>query len=98
MLGANHHISGICAMSEVEAHGGRTEESVFGEAYCSRHVQSHLAVPDGQNPRNLSGAANYPGQWVGLRRKKIQNSGNFIWDSRGSGRVRSGTERCDCKS
>ena len=25
-------------MSEVEVHGGGTEKSVCGEAYCSRHV------------------------------------------------------------
>lgn len=31
-------ISGVYAMSEAEAHGGGTEESVCGEAYCSRHV------------------------------------------------------------
>jgi len=31
-------ISGVYATSEAEAHGGGTEESVCGEAYCSRHV------------------------------------------------------------
>ena len=34
-------------------------------------LQSHLAVPDGKNPRNLSGTANYPGQRVKIWCKTI---------------------------
>jgi len=61
-----------------------------------KQVHSHLAVHDGQNPRNLSGAANYPGQRIRLWCKEVQNSRNFIWDSGGFGRARFGTARCDC--
>ncbi|RPB03388.1 hypothetical protein L873DRAFT_1801033 [Choiromyces venosus 120613-1] len=34
-------------------------------------VQSHPAIPDGQNPKNLSGTAGDPGQQVGFWCKKI---------------------------
>jgi len=45
---------------------------------------------------NLSGTANYPGQRVRFWCKKIQNSENFIRDSGGSGRVRSGAATVIC--
>lgn len=36
ICGAKTTISGVYAMSEAEAHGGGTEESICGETYCSK--------------------------------------------------------------
>ncbi|RPA99607.1 hypothetical protein L873DRAFT_896321 [Choiromyces venosus 120613-1] len=52
-------------------------------------------VPDGQNPKNLSGTANDPGQQIRFWCKEIQNSQRFIRGNEESGRVRSGTTGCN---
>jgi len=52
-------------------------------------VHSPPAIPDGQNPKNLSGAMSDPGQQARLRCKEIQNLSSFIRDSKVSGLSRS---------
>jgi len=64
--------------------------------WLNTRVRSHPAIPDGQNPKNLSGTASDPGQQARLLFEKVQNLLRFIRDSGVSGFSRSGIAGCEC--